>query len=161
MEFIIDNQVVLIDDEDWTLVQGYNWHISRKGYVVAKIGPASRRRDVFLHRLVLRFSFGDHVLVDHIHHILTDCRKSELRTVNYSQNSMNHKVLERSSSRHSGVCFDRSRSRWKAYIGVSRRRVYLGNFNTKEDSIRARNLAEKLYFGEYAYIEQGVSCIKI
>ena len=45
-------------------------------------------------------------------------------------------------SGHTGVCYDKRRGNWMAYINVQRKRIYLGAFSVKEDAIKARKNAE-------------------
>ena len=46
------------------------------------------------------------------------------------------------SSGHTGVCYDKRRGSWMAYIDFQKKRIYLGVFKEKEDAIRTRKEAE-------------------
>ena len=46
------------------------------------------------------------------------------------------------SSGHTGVCYDKRRKRWMAYIDIQKKRIYLGAFKEKEEAIRIRKEAE-------------------
>jgi hypothetical protein len=45
-----------------------------------------------------------------------------------------------------GVCYDKRRNLWEAYISVHRRKIHLGRFAKYEDAVKARQCAEDEYF---------------
>ena len=45
-----------------------------------------------------------------------------------------------------GVRWDESRQKWQAYIQVQGQKKYLGRYTKKEDAVKARQVAEELYF---------------
>lgn len=45
-----------------------------------------------------------------------------------------------------GVCWDKSRNKWKAEIKFKGKKIYLGRFENKKDAIAARKEAEEKYF---------------
>ena len=45
-----------------------------------------------------------------------------------------------------GVWWEKSRGLWSAYIQVHGKRIFLGRYGKKEDAVKARLLAEELYF---------------
>ena len=45
------------------------------------------------------------------------------------------------TSGHTGVCYDKRRDTWIAYITFQKKRINLGSFKKKEDAIRARTEA--------------------
>lgn len=71
------------------------------------------------------------------------------------QNAMYHtnfhvigskKLPKNNTSGHKGVRWDSSRNKWRAYIDVQGKSLYLGRYDRKEDAIRVREEAEKQYF---------------
>ena len=46
-----------------------------------------------------------------------------------------------------GVGVDKRSGKWRSYIGINRRHIFLGLFENKEDAIIARLNAEFTYFG--------------
>ena len=48
------------------------------------------------------------------------------------------------SSGHTGVCYDKRRDKWMAYIDFQKKRIYLGAFREKRDAICKRKEAEAL-----------------
>lgn len=64
----------------------------------------------------------------------------------------NFQVIESSeppknnTSGHKGVSWNKRRELWEAYIQVHGKRKYLGRFDKYTDAVKARELAEELYF---------------
>ncbi len=106
-----------------------------------------------MHRFVMNVT-DPNIIVDHIHHNHADNRKSELRIVTVNENNLNRKLSKNNSTGHSGIYYNSSCDKWRAYIRINSKLLYLGSFSTKEEAIEA---AEKKYFGEYRY--QGTKTI--
>jgi hypothetical protein len=137
-----------IDKEDFDKVKRYSWVADKNGYLMAQVG---RKGQIRLHRLIL--NVGESQIIDHINHDVTDNRKANLRICTTSQNAMNKKLPSNNTSGHKGVYFCNTRKKWIAIIGVMQKRIYLGGFENKQDAITARERAEVIYFGEFAYKE--------
>ena len=113
----------------------------------------SGKDEILMHRLVT--NCPDNLIPDHIHgeKSTTDNRKSNLRIVNRSQNSMNVKIRSDNTSGITGISWDKRSNKWCVRIMVKGENIYLGYFN-KDDldkAIQARLDGEKKYFGEYSY----------
>ena len=76
--------------------------------------------------------------IDHINRNKRDNTKINLRHVTRSVNKMNVE--------YKGVCWDKSRSKWMAYIQVNGDSKYLGRFDTFEEAKSVRLAAEEKYF---------------
>jgi len=48
-----------------------------------------------------------------------------------------------------GVSFHKASQKWRAKITVNKKTVYCGQFENKDDAIKARQDAELLHFGEF------------
>ena len=69
-----------------------------------------------------------------------DNRISNLREVTDSQNFQNVCLQANNTSGHKGVCW--SANRWRASIGINKKKIYLGTFINLADAIAARKQAE-------------------
>ena len=59
------------------------------------------------------------------------------------------KMLKNNTSGVRGVTFDKASQKWKAQIVFKGRNYYLGRYINKEDSIKARKMAEEAMFGSF------------
>jgi len=86
-----------------------------------------------------RWPEGD---IDHINGNRADNRIVNLRAVNRQTNMQNAKRSKANSSGVTGVCWDRRRCKWRAYIVISYRQRSIGEFVNLDDAIAARQAAE-------------------
>jgi hypothetical protein len=133
------------DIEDYDLIKDYHWHLDRDGYIVACTGNTT----VKMHRIVTKCPSGYDV--DHIYHKPNDNRKSQLRICKRQHNIMNSKIPSNNTSGVKGVCWDKSRNLWEAYIKINQRKKHLGRFADFQDAVEARRRAENELFGEFSY----------
>lgn len=137
------------DLEDYDLIKNYSWNIDDAGYIHA---CTEENKYTLMHRIVM--NCPNNMDVDHIYHINHDNRKSELRIVTESQNSMNQKIRIDNTSGVKGVSWDSRIEKWQAYIGVNNKRINLGCYNNFEDAVDVRKEAELECFGEFNYKEK-------
>jgi hypothetical protein len=84
-------------------------------------------------------------VIDHINGIKNDNRIGNLRLVSKSKNSINTSIYLNNTSGIKGVCHNKSKNRWEAYISAGGKRISLGTFKTIEGAISARKEAELIY----------------
>lgn len=134
-----------IDIEDWVKCKDYSWFVDKDGYVYVKTSISGKYTQ--LHRFLTNPT--DDMQVDHINgDTLNNC-KSNLRIVTAQQNAMNHKKYSNNSSGCPGVSWDKQTKKWTASIGYKGKNIYLGCYTNIEEAVKARQEAEKKYFGEY------------
>ena len=138
--YLKDGRAVLIDDEDFERVSKLAWHASKDGYVMhKKKHEGNRVETVYLHRFVL--NAAPDCKVDH----------KNLRQTNSSLNQANSSKRRGTlSSRFKGVYFYKAYGKWKAQLGFSGQRLFLGHYTDETDAAKAYNAAAKLCFGEHA-----------
>lgn len=151
---IAAGRIALVDAEDFALVSQYRWTVhesERAGrssgpYAVAKVGPASKRRAVYLHRLITGWD-----RTDHENHNGLDNRRSNLREATRSQNGANQFKRQGCSSPFKGVYRPRGRRVWIAQIAVEGGGVrVLGAFSDEIEAARAYDRAAVATWGEFA-----------
>lgn len=117
------------------------------GYLDVKV----HGRFYLVHRVVMLMCYGfygEGLEVDHINHIRNDNRLCNLRFVTGSENSKNKSVSSRSTTGVTGVTgvtFDKNRNKYRAQIGVNRKLIYLGMFDTLEEAAEARRQADRKF----------------
>ena len=136
---------IIVDASDCETVKEYSWCISKTGYPVAR---AKDGRVIKLTRLLLDVT-NPKLVIDHINGDPFDNRRKNLRICRNGENARNCKLSKNNTSGYVGVRQEKS-SRWCASIMVNRKDINLGRYDTKEEAIRARQEAEKKYFGEFA-----------
>ena len=98
-------------------------------------------RDYSVHRIVMLMCYGfygEGLDVDLIYHVRNDNRLFNLRFVTRSENSKNQSLSSKSTTGVTGVSFLKARKKYIAQIGVNRKLIYLGMFETLEEAAAAR-----------------------
>jgi len=114
---LTQNQVALIDLEDYPRISIHKWCVIKVGQH-AKYFYALRNKNgknVLLHREILNLPKGRIPLVDHINGNGLDNRKSNLRVCSNQENSCNQaKRIGKTTSRFKGVCWAKWNKKWCA-----------------------------------------------
>lgn len=136
----------IFDIEDFPIVARHTWSINEYGYMTAKTGG----KNVRLHRLIAKPREGFEV--DHINRVKTDNRKCNLRECTRSQNNQNvgKPLIPNLSTRYKGVSKCKH-GKYRAMIGIDRKRVHIGYYDTPEEAARAYNEKAKELHGEFAF----------
>ncbi len=140
MRMNVGGQIVLIDDEDSSLVSQYKWRLINaktdekpRYYVISdKRLPSGKWQPVLMHRLLTGAPKG--LQVDHINGDSLDNRKSNLRFATQSQNNANSRHQTNKSSRYRGVSWIKRRKRWRAFIQHEGRYIHLGHFEDEKQA---------------------------
>lgn len=138
-----DGTEILIDREDWKRVGKWRWHIAPNGYVIRQVKGTT----INIHREIMHPSKG--YVVDHINHIKTDNRRSNLRICTCQENLFNRLVGKDCTSGTTGVCYSHSRGCWIAYLNKGEIKK-MARFTAKEEAIKQRRTWEQEFYGEYA-----------
>jgi hypothetical protein len=99
------------------------------------------------HRICYAIYYGMHPVftIDHIDGVGTHNWITNLREAPGSVNQRNTKMNIFNASGVNGVCFNKMRKKWLAYIEIKNKRKWLGSFSTKEEAAKARKAAEVGY----------------
>jgi hypothetical protein len=106
----------------------------------------------YAHRLAWLYVYGrwptQHI--DHINGDPSDNRIDNLREADPHQNGGNKKIQKSSGTGVKGVCFDKRRNNYVAYISPGGKRKTLGQFPTIEEAKTARTIAAQAFYGEFS-----------
>ncbi len=134
-----DTDYMFCDIDDWQRLKKYGWGKSVGGYVVS---GTKEEGDIYFHKKVTNTTSE---IVDHINRNKLDNRKCNLRITNQRVNAINSKLPSNNTSGHKGVRLNKHGS-WVASITVNKKHIYIGSFRTKEEAVKARELAEEKYY---------------
>ena len=123
--------------------------VNAKGHVNLQID----KRMYAAHQVVFALHYN-HITreIDHINRNKQDNRVENLRACDSSKNKGNIGLLRSNQSGYRGVSLNKSTGKYHAQIKISGKQVYLGRFDTAEDAARMYDGTAKLYFGEFAHL---------
>lgn len=142
-----NGQTFIFDADEILSVKRYSWFISTNGYVTTSLNTGE---SLLLHSLILGEIDG--LIIDHISRNKLDNRKCNLRYGTHQQNTFNSGVSRNNTTGYKGVYFDKSRNKFAAEITCSRKKYYIGRFQTAEEAAKAYNQKAIELFGEYAFL---------
>jgi hypothetical protein len=139
---------VMVDDEDYDFLMQWKWYCNKAGYAVRENYTGMKdgkriRRTIRMHRLINKTP--EELETDHIDGNTLNNRKENLRNVAHSKNMFNLKVADNNSSGHSGISWHKETKKWRAYINLKGKQIYLGLYNNIEDAISNRLKAKQKY----------------
>lgn len=126
------------------------WNTCRAGEeALATVSPRGYRRGtingakVLAHRIIWLIVYGEWPeVIDHINGNRLDNRIINLRNSTPSGNMHNKRMSINNTSGCTGVSYNKSRGKWKAYIYHDGDNHWLGYFGKFEDAKKARSEAE-------------------
>jgi hypothetical protein len=144
---------ILIDLEDVDRCKNISWSIQRIRYGKDKeyyMYYATNNKLGMLHRYLVNAPKG--VIADHKDGNTYDNRKQNIRICDYTGNNRNAGLHVNNKSGHKGVIwyYYHDVNKWWASICVDRKIKSLGYYDDYEDAVKARESAEKKYYGEYS-----------
>lgn len=154
---LTQGQIALVDDADYDWLKQHKWYAQKQrigNFYACRWAPRvkGKRYAIYMHREILGLELGDRRHSDHINHHTGDNRRCNLRICTCSQNHMNQKRQQNTSSKFKGVYWNKISRKWQAYINIDKKPRYLGSFLREEDAARAYDEAAKKHFGEFAYL---------
>jgi hypothetical protein len=139
------NGTAIIDKEDAERCSTIRWFKTVNGYVYSGTGKR------FLHNFILDRIPSRVIITDHINRNPMDCRKSNLRLCNHTENRANSGARADNTSGFKGVGkYDGQK--WRALVQCNGKPYQIGMFDTKEEAATAYDMKAKELFGEFAYL---------
>ena len=141
-------EVFYFDKDDYDLISPYLWYASNSGYIIT----GTNKFKTSMHRMVMGCSDPE-IDVHHINHVTYDNRKSNLEMCEHYKNIIASKTYSNNTSGRKGVYFDKSRNKWCAHLTVNKKTYNLGRFDTFEEAVAAREMAEQKYHYGFIYLK--------
>jgi hypothetical protein len=127
--------------------------ISNKGYLFVLLYKEKESKSFSVHRLIANTFLGKSDLqVNHKNSIRTDNRLENLEYVSSRENNSYRFQKENLSSKYIGVCWDKNKKKWRAYINMNCSKKFLGYFINELDAYNAyiKALEENNLTNKYA-----------
>lgn len=142
--------ITLIDDSVYEKYGDCGWWATGRtdGYISAEC--TIDKRKIRLSRLVMGVVDDLTFDVDHIDGNSLNNQRSNLRLVTKSQNQMNRKKAEGTTSQYKGVSWNKKLGIWLVVITYKRKQVKFGFYRDEHEAGHVYNEAAKAFFGEYA-----------
>lgn len=106
------------------------FHKTSDGYVATRVNG----KIVAMHQLI----FPNAIVVDHRDQNKLNNTDSNLIPCTYKENNENTPIFKTNTSGYKGVCWDKVRHKWMAYIDHNGKRINLGRYEDLNDAIKAR-----------------------
>jgi hypothetical protein len=120
--------------------------ITTEGYYCCALNKNNKTKFFLTHRLLAK-EFIDNPLnkkcVNHIDSIRSNNKLENLEWVSYRENNCHRKLTKNTSSKYTGVHFNKSMKKWCANIFFNKKLIHLGTFLTEEEAYKKRCDFEK------------------
>lgn len=148
---LTQGRAALVDDVDYDTLINHRWHLGSGGRYAARMkrGTKTDRSVLLMHRVIMGLT-NENIQVDHIDGNKLNNQRSNLRLVTSSQNKMNTGILSTNTTGFKGVTYDKESKKYIAQIGINRKCIKIGRFDSISDAASARIEAERRYHGQYA-----------
>jgi hypothetical protein len=155
INLINSNDVAIVDDDDFELINTIKWYEHVGGYVYGSL----KGKQIYMHRFINDTPTG--FQTDHINHNRKDNRKENLRTCTSSQNQSNKELINNSTG-YRGVTYDkRKKSKpYQARIKINKYHKHIGLFKTPEEAAMEYNVWAYIYHGEFAVLNKILKEVK-
>ncbi len=142
----------IIDLQDVEKAKEFGWILDdTKDNWYVQTCTGTPRRTVRLHRFLLGVTKG--LTVDHVDGNGLNNLRSNLRISTQTQNSRNRRKIKKKTSKYKGVHV-RDNGKFRATIRVNRKLINIGTFTDEIEAAVAYNEYAKIYFGEFACLNQ-------
>ena len=149
---LTQNQVALVDDEDYERVAAFKWCAHRKPdtfYAVRSssrlLDPLRRQKSIAMHGFIVRAPAG--TVVDHRDHNGLNNQRDNLRLCTDALNGGNRRLSSNNTSGYKGVVWNKCCRKWQAQIEVNKLKIYLGLFDDRTAAAHTYNRAALEHFG--------------
>jgi hypothetical protein len=151
---LTQGKVAYVDDVDADLAafKRYAHKREKTFYAVRNIPrPDGGQTSEYLHQEIAR-RMGIVGPPDHIDRNGLNCRRSNLRAADSSQQQAHRGCQKNNSSGFKGVSWFKALGKWQARIQVNRKQRHLGFFDDKIEAAKVRDRAALEAFGEFAVL---------
>ena len=149
---LTQGKYALVDPDDYPRLMRYKWYAAKYDHTFYAVRNfwlkfEKKKIKIKMHRVIMNAPAD--LIVDHINHNGLDNRKANLRLATPAQNARNS-LRHRNRSGYKGVCYAKTRRKYRAVIWHNNKRIHLGYFDSKISSALKYDRAAKKYHKEFA-----------
>lgn len=145
---LTQGKVALVDDEDFEALNQQKWYAHKMGntfYAERNIPVVGKQTTLRMHWEIMNGKS-----IDHIDHDGLNNQRTNLRFCSQSENCMNTRKCENTTSIYKGVCWNKRAGKWQVYIMINGKRIHLGYFDSETEAAKAYNEKAIELFIEFA-----------
>lgn len=142
----------VVDAKDFKWLSQWKWHLLPNGYAYRSKKVKGKTLACYMHREIMNSPVGKDI--DHIDGNRLNNRRNNLRVCSRSQNFMNRRKKENTSSQYKGVTFDKKKGKWQAGIKLKGKFYYLGRYEKEIDAAIAYNKKATEMFGDFSRLNK-------
>lgn len=149
---LTQGRVALVDDDLYDELNKFKWCADKEGktfYAIRAIKIDGKKTTQRMHCVIMNAKG-----VDHRDGNGCNNTRENLRVCTQSENLMNTRKRENTSSIYKGVYFHKLAGKWQARIAISGKRIELGLFELEADAARAYNARAIELFGEFCSLNK-------
>jgi hypothetical protein len=148
----------LVSDEDYEYLNQWKWYAGKCNSNIFYAARGSsringKRKTVRMHRVIaerIGIKNPDHRDRDGLNN-----QRNNLREATLTQQKANRRNnFKNNTSEYKGVYWDKKAKKWRAYICINKKCIYLGLFINIKDAARVYNMAAIKHFGEFAVLNK-------
>jgi len=143
----VKEHIILIDEEDWSVVSNYKWHVvpdKNTFYARTNMKVGKHNHSIPMHRLLTGMR---DVEIDHINRNGLDNRRCNLRYASAKQNQCNR--VRKNSFGYRGVYKPKNSSNYAVQIQFDGKKRHERGFKTPEAAAKRYDVLSKEWHGEF------------
>lgn len=141
-----------VDDSDYKKLSESKWYLQKQknvSYAIRRVFKNGKLVPERMHRIILGVKSSS-IIVDHKDTDGLNNQRLNLRICNRSQNGMNRRSNEKSTSKYKGVYWHGQLKTWAASIRHNNKSYHIGLFKEESDAALAYNKKASELFGEFS-----------
>lgn len=143
---------VSVDDDDFEIVSAHRWFFQPKGthgYAGRSIQENGKQRTELMHRVLMRKSLVEGMVVDHIDGNGLNNQRANLRVCTPAENSRN-RLSGGSTSAFNGVSFVKKTGKWQVMVQPDYDQICLGFYESEQVAAGVYNSGAKRLYLDFA-----------
>ncbi len=151
---LTQGKVAIVDDADYNWLSQWKWRAKRRRNIFYAARSACVAEDnkgtEWMHRVILGLRADDKRQCDHRDGNGLNNQRSNLRRCTATQNHQSSRKRMVATSRYKGIYWHRHVRKWHARIGLNKKQMHLGYYDSEIDAARCYDTEAIKNFGDFA-----------